>query len=592
MFQYLEHEVIVDVARRIGKTMTYTRTAELQAMSMHRLGYSPARIRSEAMKILNADPQYRKAVAKNTLEYKKDVRDLINDITKQAMLAGDELIAGAGNMAWVNDLAIWKAANKTLEDNSYLQQLIDAYASQTEQSMKNLTKTTGFKAKSGFESIENLYRREMDKATIKVCSGTFTREQATRDAVKELAQSGLRSVDYASGYSMQIDTAARMAIRTGCHQISQKIEAENIMRSGEALVYIPEHEGARNKGTGHANHEQWQGKVYSWKPGNYEKEEKRIGQKIEDLWEKTGYSLDGSKENDPLGLNGYNCRHNVHIWFEGVKDLPAHMQPMPLVTYNGKTLDYYAQTQKMRQMERGIRALKREKEACKKLGIDTTETDAKISAKRREYNEFCDLCGIRPHTERLRYDCNTSELRNTRTYEKFVTASRENAVYADEIVSAQSKLGKLEQKEIIKRGKDLDLPVFDNGNLGKAYRKWNIQKESGYYDVVGHGSPEIMEFFGRKVNDDIIAKIIKGRSDYKGEKIRLLSCMTGLADEKGNCFAQRLANALNVEVQAPNKLLYLHKNGTIHVGSSAYKNDGEMITFYPRKGHKNERDNQ
>ena len=194
----------MDVARRIGKTMTYTRTAELQAMSMYRLGYSPARIRSEAMKILNADPQYRKAVAKNTLEYKKDVRELINDITKQAMLAGDELIAGAGNMAWVNDLAIWKAANKTLEDNSYLQQLIDAYGRQTEQSMKNLTQTTGFKAKSGFESIENLYRREMDKATIKVCSGTFTREQATRDAVKELAQSGLRSVDYASGYSLSL----------------------------------------------------------------------------------------------------------------------------------------------------------------------------------------------------------------------------------------------------------------------------------------------------------------------------------------------------------------------------------------------------
>lgn len=585
----------MDVARRIGKTMTYTRTAELQAMSMYRLGYSPARIRSEAMKILNADPQYRKAVAKNTLEYKKDVRDLINDITKQAMLAGDELIAGAGNMAWVNDLAIWKAANKTLEDNSYLQQLIDAYGRQTEQSMKNLTKTTGFKAKSGFESIENLYRREMDKATIKVCSGTFTREQATRDAVKELAQSGLRSVDYASGYSMQIDTAARMAIRTGCHQISGRVEDANILRSGEGLVYIEHHAGARNTGSGHANHEQWQGKVYSFKEDgtDYSKEAKRIGQdKIEDLWKATGYSLDGRHENDLEGLYGYNCRHQHYAWFEGISEKGEYQPEPDPVTYNGKSLDYYAQTQKMRQMERGIRALKREKEACKKLGIDTTETDAKISAKRREYNEFCDLCGIRPHTERLRYDCNTSELRNTRTYEKFVTASRENAVYADEIVSAQSKLGKLEQKEIIKRGKDLDLPVFDNGNLGKAYRKWNIQKESGYYDVVGHGSPEIMEFFGRKVNEDIIAKIIKGRSDYKWEKIRLLSCMTGLADEKGNCFAQRLANALNVEVKAPNKLLYLHKNGTIHVGSSAYKNDGEMITFYPRKGHKNERDNQ
>ena len=34
LFQYLEKEVIVDVARRIQKTLTYTRTAELQAMSM------------------------------------------------------------------------------------------------------------------------------------------------------------------------------------------------------------------------------------------------------------------------------------------------------------------------------------------------------------------------------------------------------------------------------------------------------------------------------------------------------------------------------------------------------------------------------
>lgn len=41
LFQYLEHEVIVDIARRIKKTLTYTRTAELQAVEMHRLGFSP-----------------------------------------------------------------------------------------------------------------------------------------------------------------------------------------------------------------------------------------------------------------------------------------------------------------------------------------------------------------------------------------------------------------------------------------------------------------------------------------------------------------------------------------------------------------------
>ena len=56
-------------------------------------------------------------------------------------------------------------------------------------------------------------------------------------------------------------------------------------------------------------------------------------------------------------------------------------------------------------------------------------------------------------------------------------------------------------------------------------------------------------------------------------------------DEDGNCFAQRLANAVGVEVIAPNNLLYLHNDGTIHVGSRKYKYDGEMVSFYPRKEH-------
>ena len=49
LFQYLEKEVIADIARRIAKTLTYSRTAELQAIAMMKLGYSPAKILKEAM---------------------------------------------------------------------------------------------------------------------------------------------------------------------------------------------------------------------------------------------------------------------------------------------------------------------------------------------------------------------------------------------------------------------------------------------------------------------------------------------------------------------------------------------------------------
>ena len=385
LFEYLEHEVIVDIARRIAKTLTYSRTAELQAISMSKMGYSPARIRKEAMKILNADPDFRKAVAKNTLEYKREIRKTINEITKEAYKANNEIVAGAGNMSWIDDLSVWKDAGKKL-DNSYLKRLTDAFADQTAGELKNMTQTTGFKTMSGYEAVENAYRRELDKAVIKVCSGTFSQDKVIRDVVHDLAQSGLRSIDYSSGYSMQLDTAARLAIRTGCHQLAGKVQDRNIEQTGENLVYVSKHWGARNTGVGHANHEQWQGRVYYIKDGtDYREEAKRIGQDyITDLWRATGYSVDGAHENDPAGLYGYNCRHNHYVWFEGASSLPKEQpQPGP-VTINGKTYDYYAMTQKMRSMERNIRALKREKEALTALGYDTTEISAKIKQKTAE----------------------------------------------------------------------------------------------------------------------------------------------------------------------------------------------------------------
>lgn len=88
LFQYLEHEVIIDVVRRIRDTMHYTATAELQAKAMKELGFSPNKIRAEAMKTLNADKKYRKEVAKNTLGFKRKVRNLIAGIRKKAMKEG------------------------------------------------------------------------------------------------------------------------------------------------------------------------------------------------------------------------------------------------------------------------------------------------------------------------------------------------------------------------------------------------------------------------------------------------------------------------------------------------------------------------
>jgi len=257
LFQHLEKEVIADVARRMQKTLTYTRTAELQVMSMRELGFSPARIRSEALKLLNADEEFKRQLEENTLQYKKEVRELIKEITEKAREAGDEIVANAGTMSWIDDMSVWQSAGRELGSNSFLHQLVEGISEQTRGEMKNITRSTGFKMMSGYESLESVYKKEMDKAIIKICTGTFDREKVLKDAIHELAQSGLRSIDFASGRSMQLDTAVRVALRTGCHQLSGKVTDKNIEQMGENLVYVSTHWGARNTGSGHANHAQW-----------------------------------------------------------------------------------------------------------------------------------------------------------------------------------------------------------------------------------------------------------------------------------------------------------------------------------------------
>ena len=423
LFQYLESQVIIDVANRIKNSLAYTRSAELKVESMKRMGYNPAKIRTEALKVLNADPEFRKMVAENTLEHKKKVKEILQSIMQSAQAEKDDILSKAADLSYFDDLGVWNEAGKTLTDSSFLAQLVEAMRQQTSDTFKNLSGTTGFKTMSGFEAMEDLYRRELDKAMIKVCTGTYTREQVVYDVVHSLASSGLRTIDFSSGRSMQLDTAVKLAMRTGAHQLSGKIMDKNIEQTGENLVRVSTHWGARNTESGHANHEQWQGKVYFIKEGiDYSKEAKRIGQDgITSLWHATGYSADGSRENDPLGLYGYNCRHKHYVWFEGISEMSDEdPEPVP-VMIDGKKYDYYAISQRQRSKERAIRALKREREAMKALDMDTTAVSKRIRQKTREYNEFCDVAKVKPDINRLRYESGTSDLKKTKAWKEHET---------------------------------------------------------------------------------------------------------------------------------------------------------------------------
>ena len=405
LYQELEQEVIADIARRVKKTGRYTETAEIMVKSLMEKGYSPEKIQKEVMKLIRAEKDYQMAVAENTKEYKDMISAEIKRIVAEAKEQGNEIVAQAGNMAYNNDLSMWKQAGKSLTQPSSFNQLVNAMALQTNKELRNLTRSLGFK-NVGFTALENVYQHQLDLGLIKLTSGAYSWQQVVDDCVRELAQSGLRTIDYESGKSMQLDTAVRNCIRTSSARLSGKVTMLNLEETGGGLVEVSSHWGARSDGScGHSDHAYWQGKVYAVDHAKHRSESKRLGYTIRNLEEVTGYP------SDPRGLLGYNCRHMMYPFWEGISE-PNKWDPEPEpVTVNGREYDYYHATQRQRQMERQIRATKREIEAQRIIGGDTTELNAKLKKQMAQYKQFSADVNIRPKNERLRVQSGSSSLR-------------------------------------------------------------------------------------------------------------------------------------------------------------------------------------
>lgn len=383
LYQQMEKDVIQDLARRVRKTGRLTETAEIMARNMHEQGFSTTKIYTEVMKTLQADPAYMAEVANNTLEYKAMVTQEIQATVRAARKAGDQLVAEAGMMAYNNDLSIWELAGVDLMQPNQLTQIVASFQKDLNGQLRNLTRTTGFKGTLlGTTGVTRAYHRALDTALLEVATGTFSFDEACNRVVKELAQSGLRSIDYANGRSYQLDTAARMCVRTGMNQMAGRITEANCENSGVDLVIVSPHEGAR------PDHVPCENQVYSLSGKSHVYPAFRAP-----LGQGAGY---GSVD----GICGANCRHLFYPYWEGISKIHTIPQREP-VTVNGRTYDYYQATQKQRSMEREIRALKRE-EYSAGSPEEAQAVRRKIRAKTSEYHNFSNAVGIRSKDNRLR----------------------------------------------------------------------------------------------------------------------------------------------------------------------------------------------
>ena len=397
LYQQMEDEVIADIARRVKATGRYTETAEIMAKDMIEQGYSADKIRTAVMQSIRADKDYQMAVAENTLKAKQEIQDIIDKTVAKAKVQGKELIAQAGSMAWNNDLSMWEEQGEDLKQPNSMSQLIKAAQKQTVGELKNLTRSMGFKnVLLGTTGVKGMYQREMDLALLKVCTGTFSYDAAVDECIHRMAQSGLRTIDYASGKSYQFDTAARMCVRTGMSQLSGKITEANLQQSDHDLVITSQHMGSRPE------HAVWQNKVFSYSGKS---------KKYPDFVKETGYGT-------VTGLKGANCTHDFYPYWEGASVVPDNVTAPEPKVIDGKKYTYYQMTQQQRKMERQIRATKREIEAQNIVGGDVTVLKNKLSRQMDQYVSFSDKAELRPKENRLRIIAGTSVMPNVKNWPK------------------------------------------------------------------------------------------------------------------------------------------------------------------------------
>ena len=291
-------------------------------------------------------------------------------------------------MAYNNDLSMWDQAGQTLPPSSQLTQIVSTFQKDLNGQLRNLTKTTGFKGTQlGTTGVLQAYHKTLDTALIETATGSFSFDEACNRAVMQLAQSGLRTIDYASGRSYQLDTAARMSVRTSMNQMAGKVTESNAKASGCDLVIVSQHEGAREE------HAEVENQVFSLSGKS-------------DVYPAFSDPLpcdggNGAGYGEANGICGVNCRHTFFPYWEGISEIPGTKTEPDPVDVDGKTYTYYEATQKQRSMEREIRALKREAYATTSSD-EKKELQRKAAAKTKDYRRFSAAVDIRPKENRLR----------------------------------------------------------------------------------------------------------------------------------------------------------------------------------------------
>lgn len=360
----LEERILQDIARRIKKVGEITSTADWQINRLRILGYSSEDIEREIKKTLDASYPEMFELYDKVIDWEyvrnKDIYEQIN------------------------------AEFIPYEENRQLQQITDAIIQQSLEDLENVTKSLGFyldyNGRKVLTLLSQVYTNYLDNACFDIVTGAFDYGSVLRRVVTQLTNSGLRKIEYGSGYASRVEVAARRAVMTGVANLTGEIADYNAKKLGTEYFEVEWHAGARPA------HSVWQGRVWT----------------KDQLHSVCGLGT-------VTGLLGANCYHTYYPFFPGISERnwsddwleEQNRKESKPKEFRGKEYTLYEAKQRQRQMETAMRAQREKVQMLQDGGADPDEVmlqKAKYQGQLNEYAVFSRKMGLKEERERIYID--------------------------------------------------------------------------------------------------------------------------------------------------------------------------------------------
>lgn len=290
------------------------------------------------------------------------------------------------------------------EQNIALQNQVKALARITASQYANFSNTLAFTKKVNgrvvYTDLARTYQETIDKAILSVAQGKSTFDEQMYSTIKELGESGLKTVDYANGRSVRLDSSIRQHLKGALRNLHNETQAVFGEEFGSDGVEISVHINPA------PDHAQVQGRQFS-------KEEFEKFQNDQDAVDYNG-KLFTSEHNgkDRRSISEYNCYHYTFDIVLGVSK-PNYSQEelKQIIDDNNKGFELdgehytnYEGTQLQRKLETEIRKQKDIQIIAKASGNKelVAESQSKITQLTRKYKELSDISGLPTKMERMR----------------------------------------------------------------------------------------------------------------------------------------------------------------------------------------------